>query len=200
MIFAFSSITTGSLIPFLFLFEWVHHPSKFWICYKYFIQTWGSVSMLSHCFMPGFLLMVLFFSWRYRLAFLSLRRMLKINLSVYWNHIYRKLTFGLFLLNLSPHCAEYDVHKDVACEMIQCLAPFLWMTGSWRRIHVSVSPRESCIKINVFHVNNQANDNISARLQAITCFRIIKFLRKYLCKIKVSCLSLRHFFVSFVRG
>lgn len=66
---------------------------------------------------------------------------------------------------------------------------------------MSVSPRESCIKINVFHVNNQANDKISARLQAIICcFHIIKFLRKYLSKIKVSCLSLKHFFVSFVRG
>lgn len=81
--------------------------------------------MLSHCLMPGFLLMVLFSSWTYRLAFLSLRRMLKVNLSVCRSHIYRKLTFRLFLLNLSPHCAEYDVHKGVACEMVQCLAPFL---------------------------------------------------------------------------
>lgn len=82
--------------------------------------------MLSHCLMPGFPLIVLFSSWTYRLDFLSLRIMLKINPSLYRSHIYRKSTFRLFLLNLSRHCAEYDVHKDVgACEMVQCLAPFL---------------------------------------------------------------------------
>lgn len=152
--------------------------------FEYVINTlfraWGSVSMLSHCLMPGFLLIALFSPWVYRLAFLSLRRMLKINHSVYRSHLHRKLTFRLSLPNLSPPCAEYDAHEDVgACKMGRCL-PLFCTSPEWpgccRRVHISLSPRESCLRINVFHVNSQANDKISARLGAITCcFPVTEF-------------------------
>lgn len=151
--------------------------------------------MLSHCFMPGFLLILLFSSWTYRLA---LRRMLKNSLSVYQSHIYRKLTFRLPSQSFTSLC-RIQCTQRCSCLWDGSLFCTLW-PGHWRRIHNSLSPRESCIKINAFYVNNQANDKISARLEAIVCFPVIEFFIKCLSKINVNSLSLRHLFVSFVKS
>lgn len=165
------------------------------------LRAWGSVSMLSHCLMPGFLLIVLFSSWTYKLAFLSLRRMLKINLSVCQSHIHRKLTFRCSLPNLSPPCAEYDAHKDVAaCEMVQCLPLFCTLSewlGCCGRVHISLSPLG--LMYFMWTAKPMTKFLLDGRPLFVTFLSSIFFFIKHLGKINVNCLSLRHLCVSFVK-
>lgn len=144
--------------------------------FKYIInflfRVWGSVHMLSHCLMPGFPLIVLFASWTYRLAFLSLGWMLKISHWVYQSNIYKKLSSDFPSQSLTSLCNIWYV---------QSLGEWCLWDGSvsgpccaihpndqvWNRIHISLSPRLSCINMNVFLVNNQANTEIADGLETM---------------------------------